>query len=163
TIAGLTIGGASGTQTLNVAGRRLSLAGPSSIGAHGSVVLQSGTIDGAGSLENAGRLRVVGGASVISVGLHNALGGSLLITGGAGGGCGGPGRVTMARGFRNEGSLTLNTQGNFCGTGEGSATLNVSSGTLVNATSGTIVSRADNTNGFNTLNAAIDNQGLLDV
>ena len=63
--------------------------------------------------------------------------------------------VGLAHGFTNLGAIEI--------TGAGfSATVAVTSGTLVNAPSGTITALAE-TAGARTLNAAVDNQGTLSV
>src|SRR5207244_3624806 len=90
-------------------------------------------------LENLGLLSIQGGSSTINGAFHNASGASVNISGAAGCGGGSPGTLTVANGFTNEGFMTLNTAGNACGTADGSATLSVNSGTMVNAAGATIL------------------------
>ncbi len=62
TVASLTVGGTSGTQTLALASNRvLTLNGPGTIGTHGAVTLASGVITGAGDLTIDGALSWSGG------------------------------------------------------------------------------------------------------
>src|SRR5262245_5767215 len=60
-VAGLTLGGASGTQTLTV-GSGLVLGGASTIGANGALQLSGGTLDGAGDLTAGGPITWTSGS-----------------------------------------------------------------------------------------------------
>jgi hypothetical protein len=61
TLSGLTLGGSSGTQTLNNNGFNLALNGASTVGANGVLNLTSGTIHGTGALTVSGKLNWSGG------------------------------------------------------------------------------------------------------
>ena len=61
TLSGLTLGGTSGTQTLNNNGFTLTLNGVSTVGANGVLNLTSGTINGTGALTVSGKLNWSGG------------------------------------------------------------------------------------------------------
>ena len=61
TLSGLTLGGSSGTQTLNNNGFTLALNGASTVGANGVLNLTSGTINGTGALTVSGKLNWSGG------------------------------------------------------------------------------------------------------
>ncbi|QSV64486.1 MAG: hypothetical protein HEQ26_18790 [Dolichospermum sp. DL01] len=61
TLSGLTLGGTSGTQTLNNNGFTLTLNGVSTVGTNGVLNLTSGTINGTGALTVSGKLNWSGG------------------------------------------------------------------------------------------------------
>ncbi|HEX9581817.1 MAG TPA: hypothetical protein VF970_11995, partial [Gemmatimonadales bacterium] len=56
TIAGLTLGGGSGTQTLSASSRTLTANGPTTINASGALSLSSSTVTGSGSVVNQGTI-----------------------------------------------------------------------------------------------------------
>ena len=77
TIAGLTLGGGSGTQTLQASGRALTLNGPGVSAASGGLSLSSSTIGGSGSLAKSGTLELTGStlaAAVSNAGLLRVMG-----------------------------------------------------------------------------------------
>ncbi|TMQ05190.1 MAG: hypothetical protein E6J91_41210, partial [Deltaproteobacteria bacterium] len=170
TIGGLQLGGSSGTQTLALSNKTLGLAAGSQINANGVVSLASSTVNGPGTATNAGQ--VTARTSAINAGWVNqsALfieGGSALngtvSTGAAslmrvqGNSTFGAGNLTIASGFTNNGTITLNdTLGSF------GALLHVTSGTLTNAAGALIDSRVG-ANGTRTLDAQLNNQGTLAV
>ena len=133
------------------------LDGPGQLINASSLTVSTSTISA--SLENRGLLSITGSASTINGAFHNAAGASLLVSGSGGS----TGTLTVANGFTNEGTITLNTTGNPFGSGDGSATLNVTSGLLVNATGATILATKTVGQGTNFLNAALDNRGTLTV
>ncbi len=163
TVASLTLGGTSGTQTLTASSRTLSLNGASTVSANGRVNLASSTIGGTGSLTSGGVLTLA--ASTINVPLVNN--GSTTITGATassvnGTYTSGPGSslqvastpsgittLTIAAGFTNNGTITLTPTGVFAGV------LNVTTGTLVNASGRSIISAGG------VLGAQLDNQGTV--
>ena len=76
-VAGLTVGGTSGTQTLLVESPTLTLTGAGSFGSHGVLDLRGGTISGSGSLALAGAFPWTGG-TLEGSGVVNANGGLTL-------------------------------------------------------------------------------------
>ncbi len=170
TIGGLQLGGASGTQTLAFSSKTLGLAAGSQINANGVVSLTSSTVNGPGTVTNAGQ--VTASNSAINAGWVNqsALfieGGSALngtvSTGAAsliriqGNNTFGAANLTIASGFTNNGTIALSdTLGSF------GAGLHVTSGTLTNAAGAFIDSRVG-ANGTRSLDAQLNNQGTLTV
>ena len=141
-VKGITLGGSSGTQTLAASGRNISINGSSTIGIRGSVSFSNCKITGTGSIANQGQLTLNGGSlanSLVNGGTLTALGtagitgaytsqnGSILRVDGAGA----ADSLTVANGFTNNGAIEL--------TGAGAA-LNITSGTLTNASAATITS-----------------------
>ena len=99
TVASLTVGGTTGTQTLNIpsgTGRMFTLAGPGSVGAHGVFSQGSGTVKGTGTLTvdgaynwsggtmtDAGTTTINGPFAISGTGTKNISGGRHLNTNGA--------------------------------------------------------------------------------
>src|SRR5262245_6943504 len=79
TIAGLTLGGNSGSQTLNLdTSRKLTINGPATITPHGVLILnESNSIEGTGTLSNQGTMEVQQSAT-ISLSFENTTAGSIL-------------------------------------------------------------------------------------
>ena len=169
TVASLTLGGATGAQTLSASGRTLTLNGASAVSGNGVLNLTSSTLAGSGTLTNAGTLTVTSGTinaaldnqGTLVVGGSSALNGAL--TTGAGstlrvqGGLSGQAAVTVAGGFTNNGVIELTSTNSF-----NVATLTVTSGTLTNAPGAEIKSVVGAGNA-RTLTAELDNRGTLTV
>jgi hypothetical protein len=152
TIGGLQLGGSSGTQTLVAASRTLRVSGTSLVNANGLLWLKASTLTG-GTLSNAGNVFVEGSTS-ISTGL-TTMSGSLIQV--KGNGTYSTAVLTVANSFSNNGSIVLTDSTSSYG-----AILNVTSGTLTNAPTGTI-DAAVGSGGPRTLGAQLDNQGTLMV
>lgn len=166
-VASLALGGIGGTKTLSGTSRTLTLAGPSTVGSGGLLTLTSSTLNGAGSLENSGTVRLtsstasvpidnagildVRGATALSAVLTTAAGSTLNVTGVTGTAT----VVNVADGFTNNGTLNLTSIG-----GAFAATFNVTTGTLINA-AGSSIQALGGTGGARTLNAQVDNQGTM--
>ncbi|MGE0161337.1 MAG: beta strand repeat-containing protein [Gemmatimonadales bacterium] len=167
TVGSLTLGGASGTQTLSGAFRTVTLAGVSDVRPSGRLALTSSTVNGTGSLTNQGAIASSAGTwsvpitnlGTIDVGGTVAFNGALTMVGGSllrVGGIAGNSVLNVASGFTNAGTIELtNVSAGY------SATLNVTTGTLVNT--GTLASVAPIAGGNRTLGAELDNQGTLTV
>ncbi len=139
--------------------RSSTLNGPGDVTLVRSLLLVGGIVNSDVDLDNQSAIAVIGSTSQINGAFHNVAGASLFVSGSGGS----TGTLTVANGFTNEGTITLNTAGNPFGSGDGSATLNVTSGTLVNATGATILATKTVGQGTNSLNAALDNRGTLTV
>ena len=139
--------------------RSSTLAGPGDVTLVRSLLLVGGIVNSDVDLDNQSAISVIGSTSQIQGAFHNAAGSSLLVSGNGAA----TGTLTVANGFTNEGTITLSTAGNPFGSGDGSATLNVPSGTLVNAAGATILATKTVGQGTNSLNAALDNLGILTV
>ena len=123
TLSGLTLGGSSGTQTLNNNGFTLTLNGASTVGANGVLNLTSGTINGTGALTVSGKLNWSGGT--LSGTGKKTISGALNLSN----------DLTLS-------TTTLETTGTTVWTGNG--TLNTSSAAIWNNTStGTIDLQSD--------------------
>jgi hypothetical protein len=123
TLSGLTLGGTSGTQTLNNNGFTLTLNGVSTVGANGVLNLTSGTINGTGALTVSGKLNWSGGT--LSGTGKKTISGALNLSN----------DLTLS-------TTTLETTGTTVWTGNG--TLNTSSAAIWNNTStGTIDLQSD--------------------
>ncbi|HMC11964.1 MAG TPA: hypothetical protein VKH44_11765, partial [Pirellulaceae bacterium] len=112
------------------------------------------------SLVSQEALIISGGA--LTIGHSSAINGSFAIDAGStlrvqAGSCFNS-TLTVASGFTNQGLIELTNAGG-CGT---AATLNVASGTLTNAATGTISALAGD-GGGRSLNAQLDNQGTINV
>jgi hypothetical protein len=116
-----------------------------------SLLVRASTINS--SLDNQGSV-IVNGTSSFNGALTTAAGTLLRVEGN---GTYSTGTLTVANGFTNNGLLELTDITSSYG-----ATLNVTTGTLVNAASGTI-SATTGTLGPRTLNAQLDNQGTINV
>ncbi|MFN8178933.1 MAG: T9SS type A sorting domain-containing protein [bacterium] len=168
-VASLTLGGASGTQTLSASSRTLTLGGASAVNANGALTLSSSTVGGTGSLTNGGTLTMTGSAmntaldnegnlivrasSTVNGALTTGVGTALRVQGGNLG----TGTLTVANGFTNNGTVELTSI-----LGAQAATLVVSSGTLINE-AGRAINALAGTGGSRTLTAQIDNRGTLSV
>jgi hypothetical protein len=147
TVAALTLGGASGQQSLSATSRTLTIAGASTVGANGRLVLDDAGVAGVGFLTNEGAVEVAPGPSTIGSGFANAATGTLTLLGNNGGDADGGGGVDE----RGETAIT----GGF------GSTLAVTSGTLVNANRAVL--RSSSQAAGHTLAAVLDNQGTLEV
>ena len=168
-IAGLIVGAATGTQTLSANGRTLAIAGVSAIGANGVLSLANSTLSGTNLLANSGTLKLNGttvgtpvdNRGVVLVNGITMLNGTLVTSAGSilrvqgNGGIGG--LLKVAGGFTNNGTIELTDVA-----GQSAAQLDVLTGTLVNASAGTIVSVLSG-GGTRSLNVQLDNQGLVKV
>jgi hypothetical protein len=130
TLSGLTLGGTSGTQTLNNNGFTLTLNGVSTVGANGVLNLTSGTINGTGALTVSGKLNWSGGT------LSGT--GKKTVTG-----------ILNLSGNQSLNGTTLETTGTTVWTGNG--TLSTSNAAIWNNTStGTIDLQSDADFSYNT-------------
>ncbi len=150
----LTLGAASGVQTLSMTSQTLTLAAASSVGANGRLSLLNGTVNGAGTLTNSGTVVTVSSCTF----------GTPLVTTGTsivrveGNGSSGTATLTVANGFTNNGAIELtNTAINQ------SATLNVTAGTLVNAAGATISALVGAGGGSRTLGLELANAGTVTI
>ena len=169
TIAGLQLGGSSGTQTLALASAKtLGLAAGSQVNANGVLSLVSSTLNGPGSVTSSGRVIIRN--STINAGLVNQ--GALFAEGGSavngalstaaassirvqGNGTFSAGNLTVAGGFTNSGTITLTDSTSSYG-----ALLHVTTGTLTNA-AGAVIDVQVGATGTRTLDAQLDNQGTV--
>jgi hypothetical protein len=154
----VTLGGASGTQTLNMVGAdsALTLAAPSTINANGVFQPRNVTLNGLGTqLTNNGLIHLLqrtvtwSGPGQVS----NGATGWIRIE--AAGGTNSS--FTFSGSVTNAGLIVLHNTG----PGLGDCTLALASGTLTNSPGGTIQSAA--AVGMRTITARINNQGTLDV
>ncbi len=170
TVAGIEIGGTNGTQRLVLSGRTLTINGDLNINANGGVALSaSSTINGTGTINNSGAFTAF--TSVIDMDFVNdayiaftnicSVNGSLTTTTDS--------RIninctttaneiTLANGFTNHGLIYFTNSGTTS-----LGTINITSGTLINAPDGTIESTSITlypTFG-NKIFAPLDNQGEL--
>jgi len=130
TLSGLTLGGTSGTQTLNNNGFTLTLNGVSTVGTNGVLNLTSGTINGTGALTVSGKLNWSGGT------LSGT--GKKTVTG-----------ILNLSGNQSLNGTTLETTGTTVWTGNG--TLSTSNAAIWNNTStGTIDLQSDADFSYNT-------------
>ncbi|MCK6486530.1 MAG: thrombospondin type 3 repeat-containing protein, partial [Phycisphaerae bacterium] len=138
-IASLTLGAASGTQTLTMAGRTLTLNGPaaSAVNANGVIRILSGT---GSNIGNTGAFSI-------------AAGGKLRIEAGPGSTSG---TLTVSAGFTNVGTIEMI----HTGASGHSVTLNLTTGTLMNT--GTI-NALPSAAGSRILNAQVTNTGTINV
>ncbi len=152
-IGGLQLGGSSGTQTLIVSSKTLGLAAGSQINANGVVSMASATLNGPGSITNAGQL-FVQGTTALNGAIATAATSMIRVQGN---GSFSTGNVTVASGFTNNGTIILTDTTSSYG-----AVLHVTSGTLTNA-SGAVIDVRVGANGTRTLDAQLNNQGTLTV
>jgi len=166
----LIVGGASGTQTLSLTSRTLSVSGAMTVRSGGVFALSSSVLAGPGTLTNQGTVNLMFStvnAALDNQGLLVARGTSALngaLTTGAtstlrleGDGFVSAATLTVANGFTNTGALELTAINAAI-----SAQLTVTAGTLTNAASGTISALAG-TGGARTLAAELNNLGLVTV
>jgi hypothetical protein len=174
TVAGLEIGtGATGTKTLQVSNRTLTLNGDIIVGPNGALNAANSTIAGVGTLNNDGTLlllsgtlalsldnratTIASGGSVLNGGVSNAPGATLRVA--QFDGCCSTAVLTINSGVTNEGTIELSNQT----TNAYGAQLNVV-GTLVNAVGATIASLGGQTpGGARSLAADLENQGTMTV
>jgi hypothetical protein len=151
TVTSFSLGAASGTQTLSASGRTITISAASTIGANGVLLLTTGTVSGTGTLDNHGTItsRVT---TTINIGLTTTPGSLLRVEG-----AGGSSSLTVANGFTNNGTIEMTSSGAAY-----AATLNVTAGTLTNASGGSITVLPGN-GGARTLGAQLDNQGTITV
>ena len=171
TVASLTLGGTSGTQTFSASSRTLTLNGASAIHGNGVLALANSTVAGTGTLANLGRLNVdnstinaalVNQGLLVFRGVNNNLGGSFGNQAGAtlrvlGANNFGQAILNVANGFTNSGVIELTSVVEVQ-----NATLNVNSGSLVNAAGGQINVLAG-TGGPRTLGVQLDNRGTVTI
>ena len=124
----------------------------------------SGANSSFGTLSNSGTFTVsrAGGANNSTIGTLSANSGTLNVFAANGGNA----TLTVANGFTNAGTIELRGVSDECCSGAAAnATLAVTSGSLVNATTGTVraavAGSSNNTHNF--LDAAVDNRGSFDV
>ncbi len=181
TVGGLQLGAPTGTQTLTASGRIVTLNGESAVGAHGVVSLSASTINGSGTLSNAGFL-ALDGANTIAVPLHNQLGATLrvrntntinsTVTNASGGllrietrrpgGSTFPGILVCTAGLSNAGHIELTmTEGIVFENPH--AELTVTGGVLLNQPGGVIDLLIGVGNSLRQLNGQLDNQGIINV
>jgi hypothetical protein len=174
-VATLNLGGASGTQTLEMVSRTLAVADLVDVRANGVLRPANSTLTGPGAVQVSGGALVsfsstvsaplVNGALVVASGssqftgsVSNAPGATLRVA--QADGCCGTATLTVTNGFTNAGLIELSNQ--F--TQPYGAQLNVTNGTLVNAVGATIAAIGGQTpGGARGLSAQLDNQGLVDV
>ena len=151
TIAGLQIGGSSGTQTLAAASRLLHVSGATQVNANGVLDWRASTLAG-GTLTNAG---AVLGTGSVTIGTGVITSGTSLIRA-QGNNTYGAANVTFSNGFTNNGTIVLTDTVSTYG-----ATVSMVAGlTLVNGPGGTI-DAAVGAGGLRTLALALDNQGTV--
>ncbi|HEY7685960.1 MAG TPA: hypothetical protein VH833_07650 [Gemmatimonadales bacterium] len=148
TVAFLTVGGATGTQTLTATGRTFGIDTAASVLANGAINLTSTTINGNGTLSIAGTLTVSPGTSVINAGVSVGAGGLLRQNGNNG-----FADLSVTGGLINAGTVEL-TGTSWAGR------LTVAGGSFVNAVPGTLQSVASVGNVFT---GVLDNQGAVQV
>lgn len=146
TVAFLTIGGATGAQTLNATGRTFGIDTAASILANGVLNLTGTTINGDGTLSNVGSLFVTPGSSVIHAAVGNGVGGLLRLNGNNG-----FADLGVIGGLTNSGTVEL------MGTSWGGR-LTVTGGNFQNAPTGTLHSAASAGNAYT---GVLDNQGAV--
>ncbi|MFI5311545.1 MAG: beta strand repeat-containing protein, partial [Gemmatimonadales bacterium] len=166
------VGGASGTQTLSLSGRTLTLGGPMIVGAQGAFFASSSVVAGASPIANSGTVTlsnstvnstvtnlgvlVASGASTLAGTLTTVPGSTLRV--GQVDGCCGLANLTVANGFTNNGAIELTV---IIGITY-SSQLTVASGTLFNSPGATITSLGGNApGGTRTLAAQLNNQGTI--
>jgi hypothetical protein len=173
TLAGLTIGGPSGTQTLVVQNHTLTVHGAGTVNPNGAIQVSSGTVGGTGLLTNKGLVQVYYSTIASPLALRNE---ALLTTRGSGY-FNGPlttiasstfrvegdafccaSYAYVANGFINNGTIELTA---INGTGTYS-TLSVTDGTLVNA-AGAAINVLAGTGGVRQLDVELDNRGTVSI
>jgi hypothetical protein len=174
TIAALTVGGATGVQTLSATARILTVNGGSTIGANGRVTFSGGTFVGpAATITNAGVLQIFGAIvndGIVNTGTVQLRASSSLvgnITNNAGGTVlveatnGVNATATLSGSVTNRGTVVLTHVGT--GAGTEAATLTQTAAALVNEVGGVVRAEAGGSAGPRVLSVALDNRGLLEV
>ncbi len=172
-VAFLTFGASSGTQTLAMSTRTLTVTSAATIQNGSVATVNNGTIAGSAAVTNHGTL-TLGSTTVNSAFTNqgllvvhgaNTVNGALTTVAGAGSvvrvegiNANGTGALTVLNGFTNTAGIEL-TNANV----NQAATLVVTNGTLTNAAGGTISALVGATGGARTLTAQLDNQGTLTV
>ncbi|MCP4633378.1 MAG: hypothetical protein GY855_10675, partial [candidate division Zixibacteria bacterium] len=151
TVAGLTLGGASGIQTLSLSSRTMNVNGYLTVNTNGVLSLSYSTIGGTSIIDNAGLITVQGvcnlngtlttqTSSILRLAYTSAQGSDLILT----------------NGFTNNGLIDLvNTYYSR------SAIIRSTNGPLVNSSTGTI--DANSPTGGQGIYAEFDNQGTLNI
>jgi len=166
----ITLGAASGAQTLLLPSRTLTINTALTVLANGVMNPTNGTLAGAGTVDNRGTLVLL--SSTVSAPLSNQgtlivegngdIAGTLATTAGStlrmlGDNIGGTSTLTTTNGFTNNGAIELTSAAGAFG-----ANLIVNGGPLTNAPTGTISSLAGAA-GPRLLNASLVNQGLFTI
>jgi len=133
--------------------KTLGLGAGSQINANGVVSLSASTLNGPGSITNAGQLLLHGTTALNGAVATTAT--SVIVV--QGNGSFGAGNPTVASGFTNNGTIILTDSTSSYG-----ATLHVTSGTLTNGV-GAIIDVRVGASGTRTLDAQLDNQGTVNV
>jgi hypothetical protein len=170
TVAALMLGAGTASQTLTLNGKTLTLSGTAQVTTGGVLNLSSAVISGIVSnlgtvnlfnssvngLQNRGLL-VASGASTVGGTLLTFAGSTLRVQGtsGSGGPGNGDAELTVANGFTNNGVIELTDVGSAT-----SATLTVTTGTLINSATGAISSLVGG-GGTRTINSQLSNQGTV--
>ncbi|HEY3220050.1 MAG TPA: invasin domain 3-containing protein [Gemmatimonadales bacterium] len=139
------------TAALSLASSTWGGTGTLTVAAATSLLVRASTINA--PLVNQGTM-IVNGSSAFNGALTNATGATLRVQGN---GTYSTGVLTVANGFTNDGAIELTDITSSYG-----ATLNVTSGTLLNAAGGTIAALLG-TSGPRNLNAQVDNRGTITV
>jgi hypothetical protein len=172
-IAGLELGASSGVQTLTMSSRTFTVNGELTVNPTGVISATSSTLAGfPGNITNTGTITLISSNVSSSVALDNrgllnthglpTISGPLTTTASSiiriqGQSTGSHANLTVSSGFTNNGLLELTSiNGGF------SATLTVTSGTLVNAESGTMRT-LPGAGGSRTIAAQISNEGLIEA
>src|SRR5213592_3758370 len=150
TIGGLQLGGSSGVQTLLAASKTLRVSGTSQVNSNGLLWLKASTLAG-GTLANGGKV-FVDGTTNITTAITTTQSALIRLQGN---GIYSTATLTVSNGFTNTGTIVLTDTTSSYG-----STLNVLSGTLTNAPTGTISVLAGAL-GLRTIGAQLDNQGML--
>jgi len=157
-VKGIILGapGNAGTQTLNIINNTLTLTdtGASQVEASGTLTLNNANISGAGDVKNNGTVLIYNSVSW-DAGFENAAGATLRMEGPS---SGDPTVATFATGFDNYGTIEI-----VHGYSSRDATLNVTSGTLVNKTGANITTLAGSGPGPVYLGAELNNQGTVTI
>ena len=175
TIAGIRLGGSSGTQVVAATAHTVTVSDSIHVAANGRLDLSSAAIGGVGLVVNEGQLRLLGAASigtpVVNAGSIHAAGTGNSIAGALATESGSVLRVdagitpahsdlTITNGFTNHGLVEI-VQTTYAG--HLVSRLNVTNGTLVNAADGTISCPVGYNRGNRFLGAEVDNQGMMSV
>lgn len=167
----LAVGATSGTQTLSLSSRTLTLSGSLSIADSGALSLTSAAVTGSGSITNAGRLfarnstlalDVTNAGTLRAYAATSVMGGVATTTATSrieveGDGAAGTSTLTFANGLTNNGVIELRAV-----TSAYDANIVVSNGTLTNASGASIYSVVG-TGGARSIGAALENHGLVHI
>ena len=148
TVAFLTLGGATGAQTLAATNRTFGIDSSGSVLTNGALNLTSTTINGDGTLTTAGTIAILPSSNVIHAAVGVGAGGLLRLNGNNG-----FADLSIAGALNNAGTVQLS------GT-SWAGRLTVTSGAFQNAPTGTLQSQASVGNVFT---GVLDNQGALQV